>query len=103
MTLATDEFIRRFLIHVLPKGFHRICHYGLFAGTARLANLSRMRTLLEASEPARERHDQAEAEEPIWRCPCCGAPMRIVETFERGETPRQRPSPAPTIIRIDTS
>jgi hypothetical protein len=103
MTLATDEFIRRFLIHVLPKGLHRIRHYGLFAGSAKAKNLARMRTLLEASEPARERHDQAEAEEPIRRCPCCGSPMRIVETFERGETPRQRPSPAPTIIRIDTS
>ncbi len=103
MTLATPEFIRRFLIHVLPKGFHRIRHYGLFAGSAKAENLARMRKLLEASAPPRDRDDQAEAEEPIRRCPCCGSPMRIVETFERGEEPRHRPSPAPAVVRIDTS
>ena len=103
MTLATPEFIRRFLIHVLPKGFHRIRHYGLFAGSAKAENFARMRALLEVSAPPRDRDDQAEAEEPILRCPCCGAPMRIVETFERGEEPRHRPSPAPAKVRIDTS
>ena len=46
MTLATDEFIRRFMLHILPKGFHRIRHYGLFANTGRAANIARLREFL---------------------------------------------------------
>ena len=102
MTLDAAEFIRRFLVHVLPKGFHRIRHYGLFAGGAKTENLKRMQTLLEASEPE-VRADPEKIEETVRRCPCCGAPMRIIETFARGEAPRHRPSPAPNVIRIDTS
>ena len=52
MTLATDEFIRRFMLHILPKGFHRIRHYGLFASTGRAANIARLRELLGATPPA---------------------------------------------------
>ena len=103
MTLATDEFIRRFLIHVLPKGFHRIRHYGLFAGTAKTENLARMRALLEVSVSESNPDAATEADQPVRNCPCCGARMKIIETFERGCEPRHRPSPAPAVIRIDTS
>ena len=107
MTLATDEFIRRFLIHVLPKGFHRIRHYGLFASGARADNIARARELLAVPMPETEAHDAAGAnatEPPTFShpCPCCGSRMSIVETFNRGSTPRYRPPP-PTAIRIDTS
>jgi hypothetical protein len=110
MTLDTAEFIRRFLIHVLPNGFHRIRHYGLFAGTAKAENLARMRDLIEEARPERGSTERAEdAADPKTderrehHCPCCGARMRIIEIFERGQEPRHRPSPAPTLIRIDTS
>jgi hypothetical protein len=110
MTLGTHEFIRRFLIHVLPNGFHRIRHYGLFAGTAKAENLARMRDLIEEARPERGSTERAEdAADPKTderrehHCPCCGARMRIIEIFERGQEPRHRPSPAPTLIRIDTS
>ena len=55
MTLATDEFIRRFLLHILPKGFHRIRHYGLFANTGRAANIARLRELLGSAPPPAQR------------------------------------------------
>jgi len=110
MTLDTAEFIRRFLFHVLPKGFHRIRHYGLFAGNAKTENLARMRDLIEEARPERSSTERAEdAADPKTderrehHCPCCGARMRIIETFERGQEPRHRPSPAPARIRIDTS
>ena len=87
MTLAADEFIRRFLLHVLPSGFHRIRHYGLFAGAVRARNIERVRQALAAPEAAPERSraeadSQAEAVSPARRCPCCGGRMIIVETFE---------------------
>jgi Putative transposase/Transposase zinc-binding domain len=106
MTLATDEFIRRFLIHVLPKGFHRIRHYGLLANGDRAANIARARELLamplkqpEAAEPAQP-GEQSVLPRP---CPCCGGRMIIVETFARGCQPKHRPTPAPAVIRVDTS
>jgi hypothetical protein len=104
MTLASDEFIRRFLIHVLPSGFHRIRHYGLFANGGRAESLARARELLGVPAPHDESNDaDASADEPsmsLLACPCCGGRMIIIETFERGSTPRsRRPSP----IRIDTS
>jgi hypothetical protein len=106
MTLATNEFIRRFLIHVLPDGFHRIRHYGLFANGSRADNIARARELLNvptpktADDPAAA--DTAEPATLSHPCPCCGGRMIIIETFERGSTPRYRPTP-PTAIRIDTS
>jgi hypothetical protein len=104
MTLASDEFIRRFLIHVLPSGFHRIRHYGLFANGGRTENLARVRELLAVPPPHDEPDDaDATADEPSTSslpCPCCGGRMIIIETFERGSTPRTRPS---SPIRIDTS
>jgi hypothetical protein len=106
MTLATDEFIRRFLIHVLPKGFHRIRHYGLLANGDRAANIARACALLampltqpEAAEPAQP-GEQSVLPRP---CPCCGGRMIIVETFARGCQPKHRPTPAPAVIRVDTS
>ena len=108
MTLAINEFIRRLLIHVLPAGFHRIRYYGLLASGKRADNIARARGLLavpmlpidaikaasaEANEPQTPEHP----------CPCCGGRMIIIEIFERGSTPRYRPT-APTVaIRIDTS
>ena len=105
MTLNAAEFIRRFLLHVLPSGFHRIRHYGLFAGTCRARNIERVRQALAASEgaPQRSRAEagrEAEDVAPARRCPCCGGRMIIVETFEG---PRLARSPSPSRIRIDTS
>jgi hypothetical protein len=94
MTLAPDEFIRRFLLHVLPKGFHRIRHYGLFASAGCKANIARARELIAAPVPVMEppaEHDDAADHRPS--CPCCGGRMIIVEIFERGATPRGPPAP----------
>jgi hypothetical protein len=108
MTLPTHEFIRRFLIHVLPRGFHRIRHYGLLASGNRAANIARARALLAV--PARPRQPEtseaAALDEPPLLphpCPCCGGRMMIIETFAPGGKPKHRPTPAPTAIRIDTS
>ncbi len=108
MTLPTSEFIRRFLTHVLPGGFHRIRHYGLFANAARVRNIARARELLAAPKPSSDTRDgdNANTGEPPtlnYPCPCCGGSMIIIETFERGAAPRY-PPPAPAgAIRIDTS
>lgn len=92
MRLATDEFIRRFLIHVLSDGFHRIRHYGLLASANRRAHIAKIRTLLGAAQPVPTPETAAEAKPLTLRepCPCCGAPMRIIEIFRRGQTPRSR-------------
>jgi hypothetical protein len=104
MTLAAHEFIRRFLLHVLPSGFHRIRHYGLFAGAVRAANIERARQLLTAAQAAPQRpRAKADYQADVSfarRCPCCGGRMIIVETFEG---PRPARSPSPIRIRIDTS
>jgi hypothetical protein len=100
MTLAVDEFIRRFLIHVLPKGLHRIRHYGLFAKSSYAANIARARELLAVAKP----EGQPAAVDPSKpTCPCCGGRMVIIEIFERGCTPRHRPTAPATVIRLDTS
>ncbi|WP_313440929.1 IS91 family transposase [Novosphingobium sp.] len=91
MTLATGEFIRRFLAHVLPRGFHRIRHYGLLASSSRKANLARARDLLEVAAPPND----AIIKEPVDLrppCPCCGGQMIIIETFERWRQPRAPPN-----------
>jgi len=112
MTLATHEFIRRFLTHVLPAGFHRIRYYGLLASGRRAENIARARDLLtppmvpieaikalsnavsqQTAKPQTEKHP----------CPCCGAHMIIIERFERRCQPKHQASPDRTPIRIDTS
>jgi len=106
MTLATGEFIRRFLIHVLPHGFHRIRHYGLFASGTRADNIARARRLLDASMTQSGTADTTTSSEPkplAHPCPCCGGRMIIIETFARGSSPRHRPPASPIVIRIDTS
>jgi hypothetical protein len=108
MTLAADEFIRRFLIHVLPRGFHRIRHYGLFASSKRGENITRARELLNVPPPQTKAHDAAapdadESQMLSHHCPCCGGRMIIIETFERGCSPRYRPTAPMVAIRIDTS
>ncbi len=95
MRLETHEFIRRFLIHVLPDRFHRIRHYGLLASAARKANIAKIRMLLGAQAAAQEDVTTAEVVPLTLRepCPDCGGPMRIIETFRRGEVPRSRAPP----------
>jgi len=102
MTLSPGEFIRRVLIHVLPKGLHRIRHYGLLAASTKAEMLAKARALLGAvaPEPASEDNDATTDERP---CPCCGGPMRVIETFEPGYQPRHRPTVTPVVMRIDTS
>jgi hypothetical protein len=92
MTLETPEFIRRFLLHVLPKGFHRIRHYGLLAGSTRKVDIARARELLAVSPPLPPvSADPAEPPDPRPPCPCCGGRMVIVETFGRWMQPRAPP------------
>lgn len=98
MRLATPEFIRRFLIHVLPNGFHRIRHYGLLASSARKANITRIRALLcgqRGEQSAAAPGLEAEVIPLTLRepCPCCGGPMRIIEIFRRGQMPLSRAPP----------
>jgi Putative transposase/Transposase zinc-binding domain len=104
MTLAVHEFIRRFLLHVLPSGFHRIRHYGLMAGATRADNIERARQLLAAADaapkPSREADSPAEDVSPARRCHCCGGRMIIVETFEGPRPWRSRSS---SRVRIDSS
>jgi hypothetical protein len=125
MTLATDEFIRRFLMHVLPAGFHRIRYYGMLNSSKRAANVARARELLalapviaiDAIKAASTKADEpsTKADEPSTKpdeqqaslskhpCPGCGGRMIIIETFARGQQPQNYPTPGPPKIRIDTS
>jgi formate dehydrogenase maturation protein FdhE len=95
-------------VNVLPNGFHRIRHYGLLASGTKTETLARARELIAAAKSAQTTQTQqapdsaAATDKPAYPCPCCGGRMSIVETFERGATPRYRPPP-PTAIRIDTS
>jgi hypothetical protein len=103
MTLAPGEFIRRFLLHVLPNGFHRIRHYGLLASATCKANIARARELIAApvamTDPPTE-HDDADLDASAAAdhrppCPCCGGRMVIVETFQtRRRTPRPAIAPS---------
>ena len=112
MTLPADEFIRRFLTHVLPGGFHRIRHYGLFASQKRAANITRLRELIAAEGAEKPSHDigaasdepqtteQRETSAPANACPCCAGRMRVIERFARGATPRSFKADC---ARLDTS
>jgi hypothetical protein len=97
MTLAAGEFMRRFLMHVLPDGFHRIRHYGLFANGQRAENLALCRERLDVSPTAEDRERAAQGDQPRAPsepppCPCCGGRMTIIETFEGVYSSRSRPS-----------
>jgi hypothetical protein len=96
------------LIHVLPKGLHRIRHYGLFANGNRAGNIERLRELLAvpSSPKQSDTPETAALDEPrvLPRpCPCCGGRLIVIETFARGCQPNYRPAAAPTGIRCDTS
>jgi len=126
MTLDTNEFIRRFLMHVLPQGFHRIRYYGLLTSPTRAKNIARIRDLLavplipidaikaaaakaSTSTQASTNAQPEQPKAPEHSCPCCGGRMRIIETFLRGQqpnasrSPQHRPTPLPPNIKIDTS
>jgi hypothetical protein len=107
MTLDVGEFIRRFLIHVLPKGFHRIRHYGLFASSNRAETIARARELLGLVTSAAEVQQTVETDPAAQAlaCPCpgCGGRMFIIETFGPGCQPRHKPAAPRVAIRIDTS
>jgi hypothetical protein len=96
MTLSADEFMRRFLLHVLPSGLHRIRHYGLIANAERRDNLARARELLQVEAPGAETEPQTEGRPgactpPSFVCPDCGAVMIVIDTLLR--TPRIRAPP----------
>jgi hypothetical protein len=114
MTLATNEFIRRFLMHVLPQGFHRIRYYGFLTSPTRAKNIARIRELLavplipidaiKAACPKASTSAQPEQpKSPEHSCPCCGGRMTIIEFFARHQTPRHQPIAAFVAVRIDTS
>jgi hypothetical protein len=99
MRLHPHEFIRRFLLHVLPKGFHRIRHYGLFANANRAETIAKARAFLDVAPPAADPRPQSDIapEAPrVLPCPCprCGRRMIVIEVFERGCEPRWRPTPS---------
>ncbi len=104
LTLAPDEFIRRFLLHVLPDGFHRIRHYGLFAAAGGRPTSPESAA---CSCPRRRRARPLPSLNPLPSpgppagpaCPCCGGRMIVVERFRTGEVPRLRPS----AVGLDTS
>lgn len=98
MALAADEFMRRFLMHTLPDGFHRIRHYGFLANGHRALNVAHCRTLLgieevDRREPASNDSDGGEAthHEPP-PCPCCGGRMIVIEVLVRSEACRFVPA-----------
>ena len=98
MTLSADEFIRRFLIHVLPRGFHRIRHYGLLASSTHKDAMALARKLLDVAAPVEELEpDEPSDSRPP--CPCCGGHMTIIETFVRWCQPRAPPAPGSSARR----
>jgi hypothetical protein len=108
MTLDAAEFIRRFLVHVLPKGLQRIRHYGLLANANRKDAIAKARELLAVPKAEPMREPEASTGEPmagVWPtpCPCCGKRLFVIEVFGRGQMPRYHTQPVTSIIRIDTS
>jgi hypothetical protein len=95
MTLPPEEFMRRFLLHVLPCGFHRIRHYGLIANAERRDNLARARELLHEAPDADARPNSADVPlgpvQPTFVCPHCGASMIVIDTLVRGQPIRAPP------------
>ena len=105
MTLPADKFLRRFLLHVLPDGFHRIRLYGLFASAVCAANIERIRALLVDQQVRASPEGATPAEtirpEATPRCRCCAGIMTIIETFARGSASKN--GPAAATMRLDSS
>ncbi len=98
MRLPVDEFIRRFLIHVLPSGFHRIRHTGFLANGIRRNTIRSIRRLLEARAEPKQMPDEGASDDPDdpkarHLCPECGGAMHVIETFTRGQAPKSRDPP----------
>lgn len=100
MTLDTNEFIRRFLIHVLPKGQHRIRHYGFFGNGNRVDNIARIRQLLRAKAPNHQNINDTSTNDAdksprtlALPCPCCGGQLIIFDTIAPAQYPRAPPEP----------
>ena len=106
MALAPFEFIRRFLLHVLPKGFHRIRHYGFLGNGSRAANIAKLREFLRlppaVTDPVEDAITDDQRQLPC-PCPRCGGRLIIIEVFAAGTQPTCWPTPTPTKIRLDTS
>jgi len=98
MTVEPGEFIRRFLLHVLPKGFHRIRHYGLLASATRKAHLERARQLLGVAQPTADDIPIVQPD-PAPPCPCCGGHMIVIQMLERLYQPRAPPAETASIRR----
>jgi hypothetical protein len=100
MRLPAGEFMRRFLLHVLPDGFHRIRHYGLLANGHRAAMLARCRELLDVppapaeADDGGDRGERRRAKAAVPACPCCGGPMLVIERLP-GPAPRRYPARKP--------
>lgn len=94
MRLPTSEFIRRFLIHVLPSGYHRIRHAGFLANGIRRDRIGKIRRLLDAQpEPDQGVSDDPDDPNACQPCPKCGGAMIVIEIFTRGQTPKSRAPP----------
>lgn len=99
MTLSVNEFIRRFLLHVLPSGFHRIRHYGMVSNAQRKVMLPKVRELLNLTESEKAiklsekviTTTEVLTEKVTYRCSCCGSSMKVIETFLMGQLPRAPP------------
>ena len=93
MTLALDEFLRRFLLHTLPKGFVRIRHFGFLANRQRTALLPLCYRLLDAEQPAQSEPEASPAKQPspLWRCPKCGGPMVVLERLTAAQLQLRSP------------
>jgi len=91
MTLSPDEFMRRFLLHVLPSGFHRIRHYGLLANAGRRRQLACVRDLLNVPQPEPVSDDASVAAIPTFICRCCGGTMQVAEVIMRRQPIREPP------------
>ena len=93
MTLALDEFLRRFLLHTLPKGFVRIRHFGFLASRRRAALLPLCFQLLGAVPQPQVEQQASDAKEPrpLWRCPQCGGPMVVIERLTAAQIQLRSP------------
>ena len=91
--LALDEFLRRFLLHTLPKGFVRIRHFGFLANRRRATLLPLCFQLLDAVQPSQSEPEASPAKKlnPLWRCPKCGGPMAVLERLTAAQLQLRSP------------